>query len=216
MLGAIIGIAGVAVAAAYLLIRYYEAGEEHESLFGEDDVDSSTTQCDTAGTQAEATRTPTDEELKEIQNALDDGKNQEAIDLTVEYYGIDTSNVPGGVGYDATESNYGVTGFDGSVDLGPDAMTDPSNLASTIVHETTHANQAAAMRASDPTLTDWPDDTVDYDEAMAYDAELLSADQTGIDQIDSEYDLISERRDEHFGDLSQEDQESFRDGEYPP
>ncbi len=166
--------------------------------------------------QAVASRTPTAAEVQEIQDALDAGDNQTAIDLAVAYYGIDTANVPGGVQWDATESNYGTTTFDGRVRLGPSAMASPDVLASTIAHETTHSNQAAATRASNPALTDWPNDTVDYDEAVAYDTETRSAERTGLDQNPAELQLAESRRDNHYNNLPPERQNSFMNGGYPP
>src|SRR5947209_6787895 len=99
-----------------------------------------------AAVQAAATTRPTATQLQAIQDAINAGDGQTAIDLAVAAYGIDTSNVPGGVRYDPTEPNYGVTNFDGTMALGPAAVASPDVLATTIVHETTHANQAAALR----------------------------------------------------------------------
>jgi hypothetical protein len=169
-------------------------------------------------TQANATRKPTAAEIAEIQAALDANQRQRAINLAIRYYGIDTSNVPNGVTYDPTESNYGVTDFNGDVRLGPAAMASPAMLASTIVHETTHSNQAAALRASDPSLTGWPsgNDSVNTDEAMAYDAELRSANNTGLDHDQSEYNLAAQRRAEHYGQMSPAARQNYDNGGYPP
>jgi uncharacterized Zn-binding protein involved in type VI secretion len=170
------------------------------------------------GLQAAATRRPTPAEIQEIQDAIDAGDNQRAIDLAIQYYGIDVSNVANGVQYDPTETNYGTTDFDGDVRLGPLALTSPEVLASTLVHETTHANQAAALRADDPSLTDWPtgDDAANFDEAMAFDAELRSAHNTGLVNNPDELQLAAERRTEHFSDLPPDDQIQFENGDYPP
>jgi len=168
--------------------------------------------------QATARRRPTPSEIQEVDDAISDGRHQDAIDLAVRHYDIDTSNVPGGVRYDPTESNYGVTSFDSRVNLGQPAFSSPEVLASTIVHETTHANQADALRASDPSLTDWPTDAeaVDYDEAMAYDAELQSAANTGLDGNPTELGVASTRRDTHYNNLPADMQESLDNGDYPP
>ena len=155
-------------------------------------------------------------EIQEIQDALDAGNRQRAADLAVRYYGIDTANVPGGIRYDATVADYGVTSFDGRIRLGPTAFASPEVLASTIAHETTHSNQAAAMRASDPTLTDWPASTVDYDEAVAYDTEVRSAHQTGLESNPAEFEIARSRRETHNGNLSAGDQTDYGNGGYPP
>jgi len=169
-----------------------------------------------SGMLAAATIKPTAAQVQEIQTALDEGRNQDAIDLTIQYYGIDIANVPNGVQYDATEPNYGVADFQGNINLGAAAMASPAVLASTIVHETTHANQAAAMREHDPSLTDWPNGTVDYDEAMAYESERRSAHNTGLDQDATEHGLVTQRRNNHYNNLSPDEQNSFDRGEYPP
>jgi len=165
------------------------------------------------GVSAAATKRPTAAQIQEVQDAIDAGNNQQAIDLAINYYGIDVSNVPNGVQFDATEKAYGVTDFQGNIDLGPAAMASLEELASAIVHETTHANQAAAQRAADPTLTNWPNDTVDTDEAMAYDSELRSAPNTGLTRNAGETEAV--RRNEHYNDLSPSEQADFDNGTYP-
>lgn len=169
------------------------------------------------GVQSAATRTPTAAEVQEIQDALDAGDEQKAIDLAIVYYGIDTRNVPNGVQFDPTNPNYGVADFQGNVTIGPAGAASPEALASTIVHETTHANQAAVRRALDPTMTDWPPEgaSVDMDEAMAYDSELRSAGNTGLDRNAAEHQIASDRRDEHRNNLPPDDQTRFDNGGYP-
>lgn len=171
---------------------------------------------DPNGIRASATRTPTASEKAEIDAALKSGDQQKAIDLATKYYGIDTTNVTGGVKYDPTESDYGSTGFDGKVKLGPSATSSPEVLASTIVHETTHANQAAANRTANTSLTDWPKGTVDYDESMAYQSEINSAKTTGVKNNKSEYALAVNRRDKHRNSLSPSQRPDYDKGKYPP
>jgi hypothetical protein len=172
----------------------------------------------TSPLQARASRQPTPQQVQEIQDALDAGNYQQAIDLAKGYYGIDTSNAPNGVQYDPTESNYGVTDFQGNVNLGPAAMASPEVLASTIVHETTHSNQAAEQRAADPTLTDWPSgaQAVNYDEAMAYDAEVQSAKNTGLSSNLPELQTAADRRSNHYSSLPPNSQQTYQSGGYPP
>jgi hypothetical protein len=102
--------------------------------------------------------------------------------------------------------------------LGPEAFASPDVLASTIVHETTHANQAAARRARDPGLTDWPSDnnSVNYDEAGAYQSEVFAAGNTGLASNPSEYQLAESRRAGHYAQLPARMQTQFGEGKYPP
>jgi hypothetical protein len=126
--------------------------------------------------------------------------------------------VKGGPKYDPTNKNYGDTSYDGSMKIGPRACTSPDNLASTLVHETTHANQAAAQRAADPTRTDWstnPAD-VDYDEAQAYKSELDSAHNTGLDANPKEYGVVQKGYNQHNNALSPARQSELAKGTYPP
>ncbi|MBM4032668.1 MAG: hypothetical protein FJ291_12895 [Planctomycetes bacterium] len=174
-----------------------------------------------SGTMARATREPTPEQIQEIQDALDAGDQQRAIDLTRQYYGIDLPNTPN-VTYNPAERNYGITEFDGSIVLGPAAMSSPAMLASTIVHEGTHSNQAAALRAEDPSRTGWPADSTgglenaDYLEAQAYQSEVNSAHNTGLDDNPSDLALATGPRDTHYGNLSDEQRRSYDQGRFPP
>ena len=167
---------------------------------------------------ARAALRPTSSEMQQIQLALASGHHQLAIDLTIAGYGIDVSNVPGGPRWDPTESNYGTTRYDGSMQLGPAAFASQDVLASTIVHETTHANQAAGLRAQNPAGTDWPsgEDAVNYDEAGAYQAELHSAANTGLSSDQTEYELAASRRSDHYDQLSAPMRSNFDRGKYPP
>jgi hypothetical protein len=128
------------------------------------------------------------------------------------------SNVKGGPKFDPTEPNYGTGAFDGTLKIGPAAMTSPSTLATTMVHETTHCNQAAAQRAKNPAMTDWPSDadSVNYDEAQAYDAELRSAANTGLDSNPGEKKLATTRRNDHYNKLPADKKAKFDSGVYPP
>jgi RHS repeat-associated protein len=167
---------------------------------------------------ARATKKPTPDQVAEIHAALKAGDHQHAIDLTVQHYGIDTTNVPGGPRYDPTEGNYGTTKYDGSMTIGPAACASPDILASTVVHETTHSNQAAAQRAADPSRTDWPTDanSVNYDEASAYQSELDSAPNTGLDGNKSEMGVARARRNDHYRNLPPDLKQNFDQGKYPP
>jgi uncharacterized Zn-binding protein involved in type VI secretion len=167
---------------------------------------------------ARAARRPTAAEIAEIQAALDAGDRQHAIDLTVQYYGIDVASVPGGPRYSATDPNYGTTNYDGTMTIGPAGCASPEVLATTIVHEGTHSRQAAALRAQDPSRTGWPAgaDAVNYDEVGAYQAELDSASNTGLDGNAAEHGLASTRRTASYDGLPSGQQTESRNGRYPP
>lgn len=165
-----------------------------------------------------AAKKPSEREREEIQAALDSNQPQFAIDLTLRYFGIDASNVPGGPHWNPTESNYGTTRFSGAMDIGTPALVSPDVLASTLVHETTHANQAAMQRARGSGGTEWPDGagSVNYDEAGAYQAELQSAGNTGLVANQPEHQLAKSRLGDHYDQLPALWQTAFDDGKYPP
>jgi hypothetical protein len=88
-------------------------------------------------------KVPTPEQIAEIQNLINAGptKRQEAIDKTVEYYGIDISRVKAMEGppprpeYDESESDFGYMTFDSQVGIGEKAFKSPGVLAATLAHE---------------------------------------------------------------------------------
>lgn len=167
--------------------------------------------------QASASSQPTAAEIQQVQTALDTGRFQDAIDLTILHYGIDVSNVPNAVDWNAAEGNYGVTSIAGDIDIGPAGAASPELLASTITHETTHANQAAAQRAANPGIAGWDGaaESVNYDEAMAYDSEIESVNNTGLDQDPVELEVSVRRRGTHFDALSDAGKINFCGGGYP-
>lgn len=104
-----------------------------------------------------------------------------------------------------------MTHFDGSMELGDAAFASDDVLASTMAHELTHSNQAAAQRAAG--ATGWSDDYIDLDEAMAYDTELQSSEETNLSH--EELALAMKRRNEHLDKLTPTQREKYDKGIYP-
>ena len=133
--------------------------------------------------QSGANRVPTEAEYNDILDALNDGRDQDAVDLTVQHYGLDVSNATA-VTYDPTiPSNVlGRCNTSGHIRVGPDARVSPEWIASTIVHESTHANQATLLGGGG-----WGASGSErrmYWDVVAYDTEMAEAHNTGIDQDD--------------------------------
>lgn len=85
-----------------------------------------------------------------IQEAIDEGDYQQAIELTVDLYDLDTSDAPGMPQYstDVPPNTYAVTDpGDGSVLVGPASFSSPATLATTLGHELVHTQQIAEGRA---------------------------------------------------------------------
>lgn len=166
----------------------------------------------TAAVNAAATRTPTAAEVAQIEAAIAANQFQQAIDLTKTFHGIDTSNVPNGVVYSATipRNPYGDCSLQGDIRVGPPAMRNAPMLASTIVHETSHANQAAVLRSKGRTA--WGN--LDLEEVLAYDSEFDSAHETGYDQFPGVMASCLQTRATHFGRLTAADLAAFCSGSY--
>lgn len=136
---------------------------------------------------AHPTKTPTAEQLAEINEHIRKGENQQAIDKTIAYWGIDTKNVNGKVTYDATLGSRGVTDKDRNVKIGPEVFTDagkgPAATAATVLHEVTHANQVKnhLYPSEHPGWSNarMRQEFASY-EAMGYQAALRHADEIGL------------------------------------
>jgi hypothetical protein len=166
--------------------------------------------------QAAGIRTPSAAELKQIENCINNGDKQKAIELTVKYYNIDVSAVKGMPKYNKDLSGEGVTRrYTKEVEIGDEAFkfngkTSPAWLASSILHETVHAKQ----------LTD-PQRLKNYDESEqtqhaveveAYDREIAEAKNTGVSP-----DMVKElerRRKSDYDDLSATNKKKVDRGDY--
>ena len=96
-----------------------------------------------AGTYAPGSRE------RAVQEAIDAGEHQRAIELVVDLYNIDISDAAGIPQYkeDISGGYYGATNpVTGEIEIGPRAMDSPATLATTIGHETVHTRQIAEGR----------------------------------------------------------------------
>lgn len=96
-----------------------------------------------AGTYAPGSRE------RAVQEAIDAGEYQRAIELAVDLYNIDISDASGTPQYneDIDRGFHGATDpLSGAIEIGPKAMQSPSTLAATIGHESVHASQIAEGR----------------------------------------------------------------------
>lgn len=101
---------------------------------------------------ASPSKRPSANQIEQIRVAIAKGDFQGAIDATVEFWGIDTTNVSGRIKYDPTfRVARAVTDDHREIAVGPQAMrgASPESVAATVLHEVTHANQfARRLRSS--------------------------------------------------------------------
>lgn len=165
-----------------------------------------------SGVYARAKRRPTEDEYWQIVDALNNNP-QLAIELALRYYDIDRANLNGIPQFDPNFGFDGECAVNGTVRIGNTAVESVEELTSTLVHESTHANQGAALLAQTPGLPGFPLDDTDYRETQAYDSEVASAPVTDVDDDQEAWDLVQNDRDKHYNNLSPDEQESFRNGE---
>jgi hypothetical protein len=77
--------------------------------------------------------------FEDLQNAIVNGRYQDAIDLAIEIYGINASGINGKPTYDRGIDGEGETNSDRCVHIGPAAFSSLGWLASSIGHEAVHA-----------------------------------------------------------------------------
>lgn len=161
------------------------------------------------GDMARADRTPTTAEKKEIADHLSRGERQEAIDKTIQYYGIDTSNVNGKVTYDPSLTTAdAATRPDRTIRIGPSTFSGRSDgfLGTTIMHEVTHANQVANHG--------WPQNSqqVAAYETMGYETGVDYAGHFGL--TTSEKGFYTNSRASNYGNMSKPNQAIYDGGQY--
>jgi len=115
-----------------------------------------------------------------VQEAIDAGDYQGAIDLTIEHYGIDASGVTGSVTYEPRLQGEAITLQDGTVVIGDGFFSSPGLLASVIGHEIVHTEQLANGRWY------YDDQGIIINEVEAYDWELANASANGLPQSEIE------------------------------
>ncbi len=117
----------------------------------------------------------TDDVKKEVEELIDKGNYQEAIDKLIEKTGLDVSAIKGKPTYDSSITGEGETSMDREVKIGDKAFktngkADASWLYSTIIHENDHAKELRAGKITD----------VAELEVNATLIELENATQTGV------------------------------------
>jgi hypothetical protein len=141
--------------------------------------------------------TPPIDPEKEIQDLIDAGKKQEAIDKALKHYNIDTSNTKS-VKYDSTVKGEAVASKDGTIRVGDDAFASPGWLGSSLSHEIEiHINQQAKKG-------NWytgPQGTA-LQEVQAYDHEIANAKKHGLTK--AEVKDLKKRRKSYYDQLNPE------------
>ncbi|HLF81021.1 MAG TPA: hypothetical protein VI410_04565 [Anaerolineales bacterium] len=86
-----------------------------------------------------------DPRARDVQEAIDEGDYQRAIDLAIQLYNIDVTAVSGVPAYDPNTAG-AETRIDGTVVIGRGVFSSPGLLATVIAHEAFHAQQLADNR----------------------------------------------------------------------
>ncbi len=158
---------------------------------------------------SKATATPSNDEEKAIAQHLAKGEYQQAIDKTIEHFGIDVSNVSGKMTYDSklTEAN-AETSPNRKIRVGPSALKDvtPGRLAGTLIHESTHANQIAKHG-----FPKTGQEVAAY-EAMGYASALNQADRIGL--TSEQKDWYQKKVDGNHNKLSADNKKKYDGGQY--
>lgn len=146
--------------------------------------------------------TPTPQQVQEIRDLIEAGKKQEAIDKTIQYYGIDVRKAA--VRYDPSLKRVGETSLAGSSDdpapvaIGNKAFKSPALLASTIAHESeAHVNKQIERGR-------WYTGPIGraLQEVQAYDHEIAMARRSGLS--DAELREVVSTRKYFYNQLSDE------------
>lgn len=162
------------------------------------------------------TRAPSNEELRGLRALLEAKEYDQAVEQTFTLYGIDPTPIRSvqvepalGAGANAMVSRAG------DVSLGESVFSSPSTLASALVHVATRAKQTKLRRTHRAERPASPAQAAHYDGAVAYQAELLAAESTGLSQDAAALRHVEEQFDREHSSLSEEGQEQFRQGAYP-
>ena len=145
--------------------------------------------------------------VKEVQDLIDSGKKQEAMDKAIAAFGIDNSHVKS-MTYDSSVSGEAVTSKDGSVRVGDEAFRDAGWLGSSLGHEIEiHVNEQAEKG-------NWYTGAMGtaLQEVQAYDYEIANADRYGTTKENLED--LEKRREDNYNQLSDEYKKRADAGNY--
>ena len=165
---------------------------------------------------AHPTKKPTPAQVKEINGLIKAKRYQQALDKTVEYYGIDTSSVNGKITYDPKVDSGGKTSADRKVRFGTGTFTlsdsGAAYTATSILHEVSHANAIKLHgypgdKPADKNTQEW----AAY-EVMAYKAELAHADELGLSK--DRKDATQKSLDGYLGVLTRPNKKLVESGQY--
>lgn len=132
--------------------------------------------------------------VREVQDLIDKGDKQQAIDKALKAFNIDTSKTKSTT-YDATVSGEAVTSKDGTVKVGDEAFRDAGWLGSSLGHETeVHVNQQADQGKWYTGAIGTP-----LQEVQAYDYEIANADRYGTTAANLQD--LQNRRDGYYNQL---------------
>lgn len=143
---------------------------------------------------------------QQVQEAIDAGDYQGAIELTIELYDLDTSYVVGTPTYAPDLEGVSITHEDGTVEIGGDFFSSPGLLATVIGHELVHTEQLANGRWY------YDDQGIIMNEVEAYDWELANAAANGLSA--AEIEEVEALRAAYFDLLTEENQELANQGIY--
>jgi uncharacterized Zn-binding protein involved in type VI secretion len=158
---------------------------------------------------AKASRMPTATERREVREAIRKKAYQEAIDKTIRYYGIDTSNCNGQITYDPSLHRADAeTSPMRQIRIGPSAFSGHSAgfLGTTIMHEVSHANQVSKHG--------WPKNGQDVTayEAMGYETGEVNA--KGCRITKTERLFYDTNKNNNYNALSAENRKRYSNGCY--
>lgn len=139
--------------------------------------------------------TADDPRVAPVQQKINSGDKQAAIDEAIKQYNIDTSAAKS-IKYDPTVSGEGETDKDGNVRIGDAAFKSPAWLASTVGHESVHAQQTKNGHWNDSGQGQ------NMNEVEAYDYEVKHAEENGLSH--GEQVTVERRRAQHYNRLTPE------------
>jgi hypothetical protein len=134
-------------------------------------------------------RTPTPSQVQEIQNLINAGDREKAIQKTIEYYKIDVSMTTEiAINLDLPADKPGRINQVAMVEIGPSAFETPAMLAATLAHECEiHAKQISEDRWYDS------EQGIALNEVEGYDHVISNASRFGLSDMELRQ-VVSKRR----------------------